>query len=185
MTGKRYVYSALVENRPGVLSRVSGLFTRRGYNIDSLTVAETENPAYSRMTIALHSDENTAVQIRRQLEKLIDVISIAELTPNQSVTREHVLIKIAADADSRMAVISLTNISRQHHRRIAPEHDYRADGRYDQDRSVYRGGAPLRYPAGGSLRYLGPGKRRPDTESIQSITSGGVKHGKAVLCAGL
>ena len=121
MTGKRYVYSALVENRPGVLSRVSGLFTRRGYNIDSLTVAETENPAYSRMTIALHSDENTAVQIRRQLEKLIDVISIAELTPNQSVTREHVLIKIAADADSRMAVISLTNIFRANIIDVSPQ----------------------------------------------------------------
>ena len=120
MTGKRYVYSALVENRPGVLSRVSGLFTRRGYNIDSLTVAETENPAYSRMTIALHSDENTAVQIRRQLEKLIDVISIAELTPNQSVTREHVL-KIAADADSRMAVISLTNIFRANIIDVSPQ----------------------------------------------------------------
>ena len=121
MTGKCYVYSALVENRPGVLSRVSGLFTRRGYNIDSLTVAETENPAYSRMTIALHSDENTAVQIRRQLEKLIDVISIAELTPNQSVTREHVLIKIAADADSRMAVISLTNIFRANIIDVSPQ----------------------------------------------------------------
>ena len=121
MTGKRYVYSALVENRPGVLSRVSGLFTRRGYNIDSLTVAETENPAYSRMAIALHSDENTAVQIRRQLEKLIDVISIAELTPNQSVTREHVLIKIAADADSRMAVISLTNIFRANIIDVSPQ----------------------------------------------------------------
>lgn len=112
MTQKRYVFSALVDNRPGVLSRVSGLFTRRGYNIDSLTVAETENPLYSRMTIALHSDPGTAEQIRHQLGKLIDVREITELTEGQSVTREHVLIKIAVSAEERMAVISLTNIFR-------------------------------------------------------------------------
>ena len=87
MTGKRYVYSALVENRPGVLSRVSGLFTRRGYNIDSLTVAETENPAYSRMTIALHSDENTAVQIRRQLHRPVKSVSFL-ICPNVKIFRK-------------------------------------------------------------------------------------------------
>lgn len=112
MNKKRYVFSALVENRPGVLSRVSGLFTRRGYNIDSLTVAETEKPEVSRMTIALHSDANTAEQIRHQLEKLIDVLEVRELTEGASVTREHVLIKIAVSAEERMAVISLTNIFR-------------------------------------------------------------------------
>ena len=112
MKQSRYVFSALVENRPGVLSRVSGLFTRRGYNIDSLTVAETENPVFSRMTIVLHADDNTAMQIKHQLEKLIDVIEVIELEAAFSVTREHVLIKVAATADNRMEIISLASIFR-------------------------------------------------------------------------
>lgn len=118
---RRYVFSALVENKPGVLSRVSGLFTRRGYNIDSLTVAETENSAYSRMTIALYSDENTASQIVHQVKKLIDVIEIKELVSGYSVTREHVLIKVAAGAEHRMAIISLTNIFRANIVDVSPE----------------------------------------------------------------
>lgn len=121
MTIQRYVFSALVENRPGVLSRVSGLFTRRGYNIDSLTVAETETPAHSRMTIALHSDENTAMQIKHQLEKLIDVIEVRELLANASVTREHVLVKVAANTDNRMSIISLTNIFRANIVDVSPD----------------------------------------------------------------
>lgn len=121
MTMRRYVFSALVENKPGVLSRVSGLFTRRGYNIDSLTVAETENSAYSRMTIALYSDENTATQIVHQVKKLIDVIEIKELIGGYSVTREHVLIKVAAGAEHRMAIISLTNIFRANIVDVSPE----------------------------------------------------------------
>ena len=121
MTINRYVFSALVENRPGVLSRVSGLFTRRGYNIDSLTVAETETPEHSRMTIALHSDENTAMQIKHQLEKLIDVIEVRELDPDYSVTREHVMVKIGATAEDRMAVISLTNIFRANIIDVSPD----------------------------------------------------------------
>ncbi len=121
MTSKRYVFSALVENRPGVLSRVSGLFTRRGYNIDSLTVAETEDSSYSRMTIALHSDENTAMQIKHQLEKLQDTIEVRELTSGQSVTREYVLVKVAATAEHRMSIISLTNIFRANIVDVSPD----------------------------------------------------------------
>lgn len=121
MTMKRYVFSALVENKPGVLSRISGLFTRRGYNIDSLTVAETETSAHSRMTIALHSDENTAEQIKNQLDKLIDVIEIKELISGYSVTREHVLVKIAATAEHRMSIISLTNIFRANIVDVSPD----------------------------------------------------------------
>ena len=118
---KRYVFSALVANKPGVLSRVSGLFTRRGYNIDSLTVAETENSDYSRMTIALHSDANTAAQIVHQVKKLIDVIEIKELVSGYSVTREYVLVKVAANAEHRMAIISLTSIFRANIVDVSPE----------------------------------------------------------------
>ena len=121
MNKQRYVFSVLVENRPGVLSRITGLFTRRAYNIDSLTVAETETPAHSRMTIALRSDANTAMQIKHQLEKLIDVIDIRELVSGYSVTREHVLIKVSAPAQERMAIISLTNIFRANIVDVSPE----------------------------------------------------------------
>ena len=76
---RRYVLSVLVENRSGVLSRISGLITRRGFNIDSLTVAETENPAISRMTIVLHCDESVVEQMKKQLEKQVDVKEVAEL----------------------------------------------------------------------------------------------------------
>ncbi|GHU83360.1 acetolactate synthase small subunit [Clostridia bacterium] len=112
MTIQRYVFSVLVDNCPGVLSRIAGLFARRGYNIDSLTVAETEDSRFSRVTVTLHADENTAEQIKHQLEKLIDVIEVRELSTGYSVTREHVLVKIAATDESRMAVISLTSIFR-------------------------------------------------------------------------
>lgn len=121
MTISRYVFSALVENRPGVLSRVSGLFTRRGYNIDSLTVAETENPQHSRMTIAMHSDKNTAMQIKHQLEKLVDIIEVRELLPDHSVTREHVMVKVAASGENRMSIISLTSIFRANIIDVSPE----------------------------------------------------------------
>ena len=117
----RYVFSALVENRPGVLSRVSGLFTRRSYNIDSLTVAETENPQYSRMTIALHSAENPAMQTKHQLDKPIDIMEVTELHPEDSVTREHVMIKVAAKDDNRMSIISLTNIFRANIIDVSPD----------------------------------------------------------------
>ncbi len=121
MSTQRYVFSALVENRPGVLSRVSGLFTRRGYNIDSLVVAETEDPRHSRMTIVLHADEITAMQIKHQLEKLIDVIEIRELSPENAVTREHVMVKIAASDENRMSVISLAGIFRANIIHVSPQ----------------------------------------------------------------
>ena len=73
---RRAVFSLLMENTPGVLSRISGLFSRRGYNIDSLTVGETENPLYSRMTVVARGDDEILEQIHRQLEKLVDVIEI-------------------------------------------------------------------------------------------------------------
>ena len=109
---KRYILSVLVENRPGVLSRVSGLFTRRGYNIDSLTVQETEDPAYSRMTITLRTDADMKEQICHQLRKLIDVTDVRDLLEGQAVMREHVMIKISVTAEKRMDIISLANIFR-------------------------------------------------------------------------
>ena len=109
---KRYVLSVLVENVSGVLNRISGLITRRGFNIDSLTVAQTEDAARSRMTIVIHCDESVIEQVRKQLEKQVDVISVIELKPDESVTREHVMVKIHAEPKERVSVISMAGVFR-------------------------------------------------------------------------
>jgi len=117
----RYILSALVENRAGVLSRISGLFTRRGYNIDSLSVAETENPRVSRMTISVRADEAMAEQIKKQIEKQVDVLEVEEMGYFTSVVREHVLIKIAAAAENRLSVIAVADIFRANVIDVSPE----------------------------------------------------------------
>lgn len=109
---KRMVLSILVENTAGVLSRVAGLFSRRGYNIDSLTVGETQNPTISRMTVMVHGDDQILEQIRKQLQKLEDVIEIKELVRGESVTRELILAQVSAEGDNRQAIISIADIFR-------------------------------------------------------------------------
>jgi acetolactate synthase-1/3 small subunit len=109
---KQHVISTLVENRAGTLSRVSGLFSRRGYNIDSLTVGETEDPSVSRMTIAVTGEERILEQIIKQLDKLVDVIAVRELDSDSCIRREIMLVKIRADENNRPAVIEVTGIFR-------------------------------------------------------------------------
>ncbi len=109
---KRHVVSALVENRSGTLSRVSGLFSRRGFNIDGLTVGETDNPSVSRMTIAVSGDEAVLEQIVKQLSKLVDVIAVRALQPESCIRRELVLVKVKADDANRAAVLEIANIFR-------------------------------------------------------------------------
>ena len=112
MRMKKRVLSLLVDNTSGVLSRVAGLFSRRGYNIDSLTVGETADPRYSRMTIVVRGDELTLDQITKQLAKLIDVADIKILEDETSVSRELILVKIRVDAHERQDIISIANIFR-------------------------------------------------------------------------
>jgi len=109
---KQHVVSALVENRAGTLSRVSGLFSRRGFNIDSLTVGETEDNSVSRMTIAVTGNDAVLEQIIKQLEKLVDVIAVRELEHDSCVRREIMLVKIGADEKTRPAVIEIAGIFR-------------------------------------------------------------------------
>lgn len=109
---KKMVLSLLVDNTSGVLSRVAGLFSRRGYNIDSLSVGVTENPNYSRMTVAVSGDDRILSQIKKQLLKLEDVISITELKDGESVCRELLLVKIKASLEERQQIISLTDVFR-------------------------------------------------------------------------
>jgi acetolactate synthase-1/3 small subunit len=106
------VLSVLVENQSGVLSRVSGLFSRRGYNIDSLSVGETEDPKVSRMTIVVRGDDYILEQIKKQLNKLIDVIKIIELKNDQSIFRELAMIKVKAEGSSRASIIEIVGIFR-------------------------------------------------------------------------
>ena len=109
---KRRVLSMLVDNTSGVLSRVSGLFSRRGYNIDSLTVGETADPRYSRMTVVVRGDELILDQITKQLAKLIDVVDIKTLQDGESVTRDLILVKVRADAEHRQDIVSTAGIFR-------------------------------------------------------------------------
>jgi len=109
---KQHVVSTLVENRAGTLSRVSGLFSRRGFNIDSLTVGETDNPSISRMTIAVTGEERVLEQIIKQLEKLVDVIAVKELDGSSCLRREIMLVKIGADEKNRPAVLEIAGIFR-------------------------------------------------------------------------
>lgn len=111
---KEYVISALVENRSGVLSRIAGLFSRRGYNIDSLSVGETDDPTISRMTIVTRADRQMQEQIKKQLNKLVDVIKIVELKEETSIYRELALIKVKADKKVRAEIVEIANIFRSH-----------------------------------------------------------------------
>ncbi|HIU74807.1 MAG TPA: acetolactate synthase small subunit [Candidatus Pelethocola excrementipullorum] len=109
---KKRILSILVENTSGVLSRVAGLFSRRGYNIDSLTVGVTADPRFSRMTVVCTGDELILDQITKQLEKLVDVRDIKVLKPDESVSRELILVKVMADAAERQSVIAVADIFR-------------------------------------------------------------------------
>jgi len=108
----QHVVSVLVENRAGTLSRVSGLFSRRGFNIDSLTVGETEDPSVSRMTIAVTGDNAVLEQIVKQLAKLVDVIAVRELNQSSCIRREILLVKVKAGEKTRPAVIEIAGIFR-------------------------------------------------------------------------
>ncbi len=107
---KKNTMSVLVENRFGVLSRVSGLFSGRGYNIDSLTVTATQDPEVSKMTIVTHGSENVLEQINKQLHKLIDVIAVVDLSFEDFVEREVLLIKVKVDRSNRADVIQIAEI---------------------------------------------------------------------------
>lgn len=107
---KKQVFSILVENTSGVLSHVSGLFSRRGYNIDSFTAGVTADPRFTRMTIVASGDELILEQIEKQLAKLEDVRDIKKLETGSSVTRELILVKIRAKDTQRQAILSVTKI---------------------------------------------------------------------------
>ncbi|MBQ8203568.1 MAG: acetolactate synthase small subunit [Clostridia bacterium] len=109
---KRFVIAALVENKYGVLTRVSGLFMRRGFNIDSLTVGETDDPAFSRITVTLSGDDYLREQLINQLKKLHNVKNVELLDDNQSVERELMLVKVKNSPENRSEVMAASEIYR-------------------------------------------------------------------------
>ena len=108
----QHTLSVLVENKPGVLVRIAGLFARRGFNIDSLAVGPTEHEEISRITIVANCDEHPLEQVTKQLNKLINVLKIVELEPGATVQRELILIKVRADAESRSRVLEAVGLFR-------------------------------------------------------------------------
>ena len=108
----KHTLSVLVENKPGVLARVAGLFSRRGFNIDSLAVGPTEHAEVSRMTIVVDVADSPLEQVTKQLNKLVEVIKIVELDPAQSVARELLLVKVKTDAATRGQVLELVQVFR-------------------------------------------------------------------------
>src|SRR3982074_267943 len=116
-----HTLSVLVENKPGVLARVAGLFSRRSFNIESLAVGPTENPEVSRMTIVVAVDELPLEQVTKQLNKLVNVIKIVELEPHVSVQRELLLVKVRADATVRSQVLETVQLFRAKVVDVSPE----------------------------------------------------------------
>src|SRR5690606_29914470 len=117
----RHTLSVLVENKPGVLTRVAALFARRAFNIHSLAVGPTEHPEISRITVVVDVDTNPLEQVTKQLNKLVNVIKIVELTPSASVQRELLLVKVKADDASRTAVLQVVELFRAHVVDVSPE----------------------------------------------------------------
>ena len=109
---KKIVLSLLMENNAGVLSRIAGLFSRRGYNIDSITAGETTTPGVTRMTVVASGEDEQLVQIKKQLAKLTEVLEIEELPEYDSVTRELILLKVRAKAEERQQIIAVADVFR-------------------------------------------------------------------------
>ncbi len=109
---RKMVLSLLVHNRAGVTSRISGLFSRRGYNMDSITGGVTENPDITRITVVVHGEEEILEQVIKQLDKIEDVIEIEELKPELSVCRELILVRVAVNEIQRPEVVSVADIFR-------------------------------------------------------------------------
>jgi acetolactate synthase-1/3 small subunit len=108
----KHTLSVLVENKPGVLTRIAGLFSRRGFNIDSLAVGPTDNPDVSRMTVVVDVDELPLEQVTKQLNKLVEVLKVVELAGMASVQREILLVKVSADLQTRSHIIETAHLFR-------------------------------------------------------------------------
>ena len=112
LTGRKHILSLLVENKPGVLARIAGLFARRGFNIDTLAVGPTEDPEVSRITLTLDGAVHPIDQVTKQLHKLVNVIKIRDMEPDQAVAREMAVFRVQATVESRAEIIQFAEIFR-------------------------------------------------------------------------
>ncbi len=108
----KHTIAVIMENKSGVLTRIAGLFSRRSFNIESLSVGATDNPEYSRMTLTVEGNEDVLEQVTKQLSKLINVIRVSELEPGEAVERELAVIKVNADKDNRGEIMQIVDIFR-------------------------------------------------------------------------
>jgi acetolactate synthase-1/3 small subunit len=111
-TGRKHIISLLVENKPGVLARIAGLFSRRGFNIDTLAVGPTDDPTMSRITLTMNGALHPIDQVTKQLHKLVHVIKIRDLEPEETVARELALFKVSADSETRAEIMQFADIFR-------------------------------------------------------------------------
>jgi acetolactate synthase I/III small subunit len=112
LTGRKHVLSLLVENKPGVLARIAGLFSRRGFNIDTLAVGPTEDPDVSRITLTVDGAVHPIDQVTKQLHKLVNVIKIRDMEPDSTVAREMALFRVSAPVESRAEIMQFAEIFR-------------------------------------------------------------------------
>lgn len=117
----RRTISVLVENKPGILARIAGLFSARGFNIDSLAVGETEDPTVSRMTIVVCGDERILEQVEKQLNKLIDVIKVSEFSRVDHLERDLALVKVKADKSNRSEILQIVDVFRARIVDVSPD----------------------------------------------------------------
>ena len=144
-TGRKHILSILVENKPGVLTRIAGLFARRGFNIDTLAVGPTDDPTLSRITLTLDGAMHPIDQVTKQLHKLVNVIKIRDLEPTETVARELALFKVSADGASRAEVMQMVEIFRGKIIDVVQAlGDHRGHGLVGQDRGLRAHGAPVR-----------------------------------------
>ena len=163
-TGRKHVLSILVENKPGVLTRIAGLFARRGFNIDTLTVGPTDDEHISRITLTVDGALHPIDQVTKQLHKLINVLKIRDLEPGDTVARELALFKVAADGAQRAEVLQIVRDLPRQVVDVTQALDHRRGHGHDrQDRGVRADGPPVRPDrddAHGRDRDLAAGARR-------------------------
>ncbi|HEX6445756.1 MAG TPA: acetolactate synthase small subunit [Streptosporangiales bacterium] len=167
-----HTLSVLVENKPGVLARITGLFSRRGYNIDSLAVGTTEYPDVSRITLVVNVDEHPLEQVTKQLNKLVNVIKIVELDADSSVQRKLLLVKVAADIRNRGQVLETVQLFRARTVDVSPESvTIEATGAPDKLAAMLRVLAPfgIKELVQSGVVALGRGERSITDRTLRSL----------------
>ena len=173
-TGRKHILSILVENKPGVLTRIAGLFARRGFNIDTLAVGPTDDPTLSRVTLTVDGALHPIDQVTKQLHKLVNVIKIRDLEPEECVARELALFKVSADAETRAQVMQFTDIFRgQGDRRLEEVDDDRDHRHRRQDRGVRADDPPVRPDRDGAHR-----RDRHLARALRDLAARGAAHGR-------